>query len=221
MVISSGTIEALKWLALLLMTLDHLNRYLLGQLLPALSRFGRLAMPLFGFVLAYNLARPGAFALGVHRRVMQRLAVAGLAATPVFFLLGHAANGWWPLNVMFMLLAATAIIFLIEKGGNVAPAACLAIFAFGGALVDFWWFGIAFCVCAWWYCKATSKGALLACVLAAFALSAANDASFWTLAAVPLMLAAPHFDVKLPRVRFAFYAYYPLHLAVLAAGAML
>ncbi|MBK7549911.1 MAG: hypothetical protein IPI20_19875 [Rhodoferax sp.] len=59
--IDNGTLEALKWLALVLMTGDHVNKYVLADSLPGLFELGRLAMPLFMFVLAYNLARPGAF----------------------------------------------------------------------------------------------------------------------------------------------------------------
>nr|WEG85486.1 trbP [Escherichia coli] len=63
MVIADGTIEALKWLALLAMTGDHVNKYLFNGTLPYLFEAGRLALPLFVFVLAYNLARPGALDL--------------------------------------------------------------------------------------------------------------------------------------------------------------
>lgn len=38
---------------------------------------------------------------------------------------------------------------------------------------------------------------------------------FWALAALPVVAAAAHVDVRLPRLRWAFYAYYPLHLIAL------
>ena len=62
LVLGDGTVEALKWLGLLFMTGDHVNKYLFAQKLPCLFELGRLAMPIFGFVLAYNLARSGALA---------------------------------------------------------------------------------------------------------------------------------------------------------------
>ncbi len=52
--IESGTLEGLKWLGLLLMTVDHVNKYLLHDAIPALFAAGRLAVPLFSFVLAYK-----------------------------------------------------------------------------------------------------------------------------------------------------------------------
>ena len=75
--LSSGALEALKWLALLLMTLDHVNKHLLHASVPELFAAGRLALPLFGFVLGYNLARPGALASGGYSRTARRLAVFG------------------------------------------------------------------------------------------------------------------------------------------------
>jgi len=42
-----GTIEAMKWLALLSITGDHVNKYLFNGTLPFLFEIARLAMPLF------------------------------------------------------------------------------------------------------------------------------------------------------------------------------
>jgi hypothetical protein len=212
--VAAGTLEALKWLALVAMTLDHVNRYLFGGRLAGWSEAGRLAMPLFGFVLAYHLAQPGALVRGVHGRVMRRLALAGVPAALALFAMGVLRAGWWPLNVMFMLLAVTGILLLLERGGDAAHMGAAGVFLFAGAAVDFWWFGIVFCLCAWWYCKTTSRLALAAWLLAAAALYFANQ-SHWALTAMPLVLAAPYLRLHVPRLRYLFYVYYPAHLAVL------
>jgi len=212
--ISGGTLEALKWLGLVLMVLDHANKYLFAHTIPGAFEAGRLAMPIFGFVLAYNLARPGALAAGVHVRVMKRLALYGLAATPFFIGLGGLLAGWWPLNIMFMLLVSAGVVRLVEQGGFARLAGAAALFLLGGAFVEFWWFALAFTVSAWWYFKTGSKAAVVACTLALAALFVVNK-NLWALAAIPLMLAAPLVDVKVPRLRHVFYAFYPLHLAVL------
>jgi hypothetical protein len=104
LVVTDGTLEALKWLGMVLMALDHVNKYLLGESSAVLFNLGRMVMPLFGFVLMYNLARPGALAAGVHVRVMRRLLAFGALSTPAF----AALVGWWPLNILFMLLLSTA-----------------------------------------------------------------------------------------------------------------
>jgi len=59
LVIADGTLEALKWLALVLMVLDHTNKVLFEGKIPFVFEAARIAMPLFGFVLGYNLARSG------------------------------------------------------------------------------------------------------------------------------------------------------------------
>src|SRR5689334_25284037 len=95
LVLADGTVEALKWLGLLLMTGDHVNKYLFAQKLPCLFELGRLAMPIFGFVLAYNLARPGALARRAHVRLIERLLLWGVAASVPYTALGSVMGGWW------------------------------------------------------------------------------------------------------------------------------
>jgi uncharacterized membrane protein len=57
----NGTVELLKWFALLAMVVDHVNAVFYARELGAWATVvGRLAMPVFSIVLAYNLARPGA-----------------------------------------------------------------------------------------------------------------------------------------------------------------
>ena len=201
--VTDGTIEAIKWLALVLMTLDHANKYLFGEKIPGLFELGRLAMPLFGFVLAYNLARPGALQSGAYIRTVKRLGIYGLAASPFFIGLGGLAFGWWPLNILFMLLVASVTLYLIEKGGRVNLVAAVVVFLIGGGFVEFWWFALAFCLAAFWYCKTASKLALVVWVLAAASLYVVNR-NLWALASTPLILAAPLVDVKMPRFRYAF-----------------
>ncbi|MDP2027881.1 TraX family protein [Sulfuriferula sp.] len=212
--VPNGTIESLKWLALALMTLDHVNKYLLGDKLAGAFALGRLAMPIFAFVLAYNLARPGAMENGAHLRTMKRLLLVGVIASPFFMGLGGLAEGWWPLNILFLLALATASMYLIEKGTVANWFAAWAVFLIGGAFVEFWWFGLGFCLAAWWYCKTRSRAALLVWVFAAASLYAVNR-NLWALVSIPLILAAPLVEIGMPRLRNVFYMYYPAHLAVL------
>jgi hypothetical protein len=215
LVLSSGSIEALKWLALLLMTLDHVNKHLLHNSVTELFAAGRLALPLFGFVLGYNLARPGALASGAYARTARRLAVFGGIATLPFVALGGLGWGWWPLNIMATLLVATACAWLIDVGGTTRLLAAATLFIVGGALVEFWWPGVAACLLAWAYCRRPSwwMPALWVGALASLYLVNRN---LWALAALPLIFAARYVEMNLPRGRNTFYVYYPLHLAVLS-----
>jgi hypothetical protein len=139
LVVSDDTLEALKWLALLLMVADHTNKYLLHEAAHSLFNAGRIAMPLFVFVLAYNLARPDAYQHGAHSRTMKRLALFGLLATPPFIALGGLLAGWWPLNILFALLSLTAIIYCLELQTIRGTLIACVVFVIGGSSVEFWW----------------------------------------------------------------------------------
>ena len=214
LVLSSGTLEALKWLALLLMTLDHVNKHLLHASVPELFAAGRLALPLFGLVLGYNLARPDALASGGYSRTARRLALFGSIATLPFIALGGLGWGWWPFNIMVTLLVATLCAWLIEVGGPARLGAAAAVFIVGGALVEFWWPGLAVCLLAWAYCRRPS-GLTLALWIGALASLYVINRNLWALAALPLIFAAGQVKLNVPRGRLGFYIYYPAHLAVL------
>ena len=220
LVLSSGTLEALKWLALLLMTLDHVNKHLLHASVPELFAAGRLALPLFGFVLGYNLARPGALSSGGYSRTARRLAVFGSIATIPFIALGGLGWGWWPFNIMATLLVATLCAWQIEVGGPARLALACVVFIVGGALVEFWWPGLAACLLAWAYCR-RPRWLTLALWVGALASLYVINRNLWALAALPLIFAAGQVELTVPRGRLGFYVYYPAHLAVIWALAQL
>ena len=214
LMLSSGTLEALKWLALLLMTLDHINKHLLHASVPELFAAGRLALPLFGFVLGYNLARLGALASGGYSRTARRLAFFGSIASIPFIALGGLGWGWWPFNIMATLLVATLCAWLIDVGGPARLALACVVFMVGGALVEFWWPGLAACLLAWAYCR-RPRWLTLALWVGALASLYVINRNLWALAAVPLIFAAGQVKLTVPRGRLGFYVYYPAHLAVL------
>jgi hypothetical protein len=209
-VISDGTLEALKYVALVLMVLDHVNKFMLAERSAVLFDLGRMVMPIFGFVLAYNLSRPGALESGVHRRIMARLLAFGIVATPMFVVM----SGWWPLNILFMLLVFTAVVELVERGGVWRDAAAVMLVVVGGALVEFWWFGLATCLAAWAYCRRPDAVRLALWIGATASLAIVNR-NFAALAAIALLLCAPKVDLPIARSRWLFYAAYPIHLAII------
>ena len=214
LVINDGSVEALKWLALLLMTGDHVNKYLFNGTVALLFNAGRLALPLFAFVLGYNLARPGTLERGVYVRTMRRLATAGVLATPPFIALGGLAAGWWPLNVMLTLLVVTAMLYLIDLGGKLRISAATTVFLVAGSCVEYWWLALAICLSAWCYCRRPSALAFILLIAAISALWLING-NFWALGALPLIALASQVDLQMPRIRWLFYVFYPLHLIAL------
>lgn len=212
--IASGTLEAMKWLALVLMTLDHVNKFLLHYQYPALFALGRVAMPLFVFVLCYNLARPEILTGDALRRVCGRLALFGTVASVPFIAFGQVIGGWWPLNILFTLLVATALIGLLARQSQLCTVFAVALFVVGGALVEYWWFALAFAIACWLYCREPDTLRLCLLLACSGALWWANH-NLWHLAALPLILGAPRVRLNVPRAGRLFYWYYPAHLGVL------
>ncbi len=212
--LANGTVELLKWLALLFMTADHFNKYLYNGTILGLTEIGRLAMPLFAFVFAYNLSRPETLERGVYPRVLKRLATIGAVSTVPYIALGGVTYGWWPLNILFTLLVSAAILFLLEKGGKRRIQAAVAIFIVGGAIVEFWWPAIIITLAAWQYCKQPNYPALATWIAATSSLYVING-NWWALATLPIIFTSPYMRLDFPRWRNAFYIYYPAHLAVL------
>lgn len=213
--IADGTLEALKWLGIVLMTLDHVNRYLLAGQVPLLFVLGRVAMPLFGFVLAYNLARRDALATGAFRRTRNRLMIYGAVATiPFVALKAPLAYGWWPLNVLFTLWAGTLVIELLERRRPQLMLVILPLFSFGSLLPEYWHLGTGAMIAAWHLCKQPRASSLVLWILPLAALVIINH-NFYALLVIPLVYAARFVDLPMPRYRHVFYVFYPAHLAVL------
>lgn len=213
LILSDGTVELLKWLALILMTADHAQKYGMTHEVPWIYSAARVSMPLFGIVLAYNLARRSSDP-SIARRVFLRLLVFGSLATVPFIALGGLGFGWWPLNVMLMLAVAVAIMHIWEMRRPYWRLKATALFLIGGAVVEFWWPGIAICVSAWRYIKAPSWSMLFMWIAATASLTLING-NWWAMASFGLLSVVSFFSLQLPRVPWFFYAYYPVHLLLL------
>jgi hypothetical protein len=211
-VIPNGSIEALKWLALIFMTGDHVNKYLFNETLPVLYQSGRFALPIFVFVLAYNLARPGSLERGVYVRTMTRLGIFGAIASIPFIALGDLVHSIWPANVLFALFGLAATLYLAEQRRWAAAA---LVFVLVGSSVEFWWPALILGIAIWSYCRRPSwTAALIALIAWSGGLWVVNE-NLWALGAIPLIAAVSLVDLKFPRLKWAFYGYYPLHLTVL------
>lgn len=204
----------IKRVALCLMLTDHLNKYLLGGSSAALYSIGRVAMPLFVLVLAFNLARASCDA-SARRRVLVRLALAAAAATPFFMGLGGLVNGWWPLNFLFALLAMVAIVHLWEQG-PLARVAAAAVFVVLGGLVEFWWPALVFGLAARRFFSRPGWPPLVVGLVGLAGVNVVNG-NAWAVAALPLFAVLGRLPFAGRRAAWFFYAFYPLHLAALLA----
>lgn len=73
---------------------------------------------------------------------------------------------------------------------------------------------VALGLASWWFFKRPSWASAAAVVLACASLWIPNG-NGWALAALPLIVVASRLDLRVPRLKWAFYAFYPAHLAAL------
>ncbi|EAT8674938.1 TPA: conjugal transfer protein TraX [Escherichia coli] len=206
----------IKWIAVILMIGDHINKYLLNESMPFLYYAGRIAMPLFVYVLAYNLARPDNLSSGAYSRIIPRLMVFGLISTPAYILLDGILDGWWPLNILFTLLTITIICYFLDKGGRLPALYALIVFFALGAVVEFWWPAIAMGVCVWLYYR-KGRGIFLCLALLACTSLVLINQNFYALLAVPVIIIAGYVRFPVRRFKWVFYAFYPAHLYLILA----
>lgn len=214
LVFSEAALSATKWLALVLMVVDHWNHYLFKGSVAWMYALGRISMPLFAFALGYNLARPGMLANGGYRRLALRLTVFGLLATVPFVAMNKLSGGWWPLNMMFTLLVPVVTAWLLDKGGTVPTIVAYLVLIWGGALGEYWWPAVGLCLCLWAYQRQPSRGLIVAYFLCLLLLYFVNW-NLWALAAVPLLVLLHRWKLFLPRAQWLFYAFYPTHFALI------
>lgn len=123
---TSGQLDVIKTVAMLLMVIDHANS-ILGLEHPWMMWLGRGAFPLFGLVWAYNLMRHPA---------LRQDSLNHLWVWALFAQLGYALAGfpWWQGNILFAFaVAGQAIVGLILTG-----MALVSVRAFSAGVQRFW-----------------------------------------------------------------------------------
>jgi hypothetical protein len=206
--VTSGGLELVKWFALACMVVDHANAVFFARELPLWAEIaGRLAFPLFALVFAFNLARPGADLW----RVGSRLVLAGAIAQPMHGLAFGTLYALWPLNIMFLFAGFVGMVALLERERVFAAFVLGLALAF---LVEYSAAGVLLCLTAWAHFRRPSTETAIAVLvsLAGLCLLNGNAHALWALPVFAVMVRAP---VDLPRARWAFYAFYPAHLAAL------
>ncbi|MBA4696666.1 MAG: conjugal transfer protein TraX [Legionella sp.] len=208
--IPSGSLEGLKWLGLISMTVDHANRFFLAGHSETAYCIGRLALPLFAFVFAYNLSSINLSNSGHYQRILKRLLFFGVLAIPGYMAMKQLSTPW-PFNILFVFLIAL-LLFVLQTQKNIFTSfLAVLVFLLGGLLVEYSWCGIFFCFAAWSYCRKPSLLTATACFLAYWFLDYLNG-NAWALLSLPIIFLAGQTDFKIKRIPHLFYYYYPAHL---------
>lgn len=217
--LTSSQQTLLKWFAIALMLLDHANRTLWVFQSWAFA-LGRIAFPLFAFLIAYNITvrgvRPG-------RYVLPLLVFGLISQIPAMLALGR---GVLPLNIFFTLLLGVGLLRLRQwllaflPGGWMGALlsrflVCYLLLLFG-IIVEFGPSGALLIPTMMLYLQ---RSRWLTGILAAFCLIMINGvhlASVTALLAAPVIYAVSRLKLPdLPRLKWFTYVFYPLHLSIL------
>jgi hypothetical protein len=101
-----GQQELLKWIAVATMTIDHASSLVVENSYGRLV--GRIAFPLFAYLVAYNLVRRGV----EKRRLLTPMLAVGILSIPVTYFVW---NRLFPLNIFFTLSLGIAYCSLFER----------------------------------------------------------------------------------------------------------
>ena len=228
---------ALKLIAVVTMFIDHLGVTLFPGVLW-LRCVGRLAFPIFAFQIAEGAVRTRDF-----KKYLIRLAVfAVIAEVPFNLMCAHSVTYPYGQNVIWTLLIALAVIGCVRWAEQRENTALLALvwagLAVGGyllaewAMTDYGGWGVI-TVLVFYACREKKWGlpAEIAAMAAihGFALGSAHVMlgnfrfpvqALAVLALIPIHLyrgrQGPHNRV----IQYAFYAFYPVHILILALIAM-
>lgn len=204
--LDNAALLSLKIVAFLWMLGDHIDYGLFESALGFHATLGRSVFPLFAVVLGLNLAR-SYDGSAMIRRVVPRLLLFGALAMPAYVYV----VGWYPLNVMFTLAAALVAVECVQRGKFLVAIALVFVL---GVLVDYGVLGVLAVLGTWTVARLGVQPVWVALVAAVIVVP--FNGSLWSLVAVPLVWGASHLAGDAPRLKWLFWAGYPLHLIVLA-----
>ncbi|MGL4611276.1 MAG: TraX family protein [Trueperaceae bacterium] len=202
--------ELLKWLAFALMTLDHANK-MLWPFQNSLFVLGRLAFPLFVFLLAYNLE--------VRKIPLQKylvpLAITALVSQPI--LVSNLEYSWSVWNIMATLLLGVTFepVCTWLRSKNLAGFLAIPVWFVLGLFVEYGPSGVFLLPVMRWLLRRPSFVSGSSLLLIGLAVNQVSPASFTPLLLVPVIYGVSTLELKLARVRKVGYWFYPGHLLVL------
>lgn len=212
LIVSNNGLSFLKWFAVIAMIADHINKYGFDYAYPPLYHFGRLAMPIFLFVLVFNLSRNDFFDTGKHKTLIKRLLVFALLSSPAYILLKIGIiYTIFPLNIMFSLAVVVGIIYFFDRKHYFSS---FVLFFLSGFFIEYFWCPGLIALGVWLFLKKQTLPALFP-LTAGFGLLLAINQNLTALLAIVLIMAASRVHFNIPRCKWFFYWFYPAHLTAL------
>ena len=216
----------LRLIALALMCVDHLGLAVFPAI-PGFRIVGRLAFPLYCFLLAQGYAHTRDLRAYARRLLL----VALLSEIPFDLLIFGRVACNVEQNALFSLLLGLLALCAVDalRGRPLLAGAAALLLCMGAMLarVSYGWLGIALCLC--FHLLRERRPRMLLCagaLLALYTLSLlfAGVSRTWALTALTALAALPLIAVysgergpRVPAFTFLFYASYPVHLLALYA----
>lgn len=237
--LSSGSIEWLKFIGLLTMTIDHVNHFHLSSQYQFLQDIGRVAFPLFVMLFAFNYAKHPDGAKELHKRISKKLLLSGLLALPacLFFKIEinqkqseWLASPWYdhlaylyPLNIMFGLYALGLFLVYVESYREEKKEQFIVLgvflFFFLSLIAEYNFsiisIGLGFYLINKHHLKLVWWFGLFFFIAGVLYLNYSINDSYYSLVVLPLFWLASVKRFAVPRLRSFFYFYYPIHISVL------
>jgi len=201
--------DALKLIAIVSMTVDHVGAILLPYV-GWLRIIGRVAFPLFAYQLAVGYLHTRSLA-----RYARRLAIWGLIAQPIYMIAFGVRP--WTLNIFATLLLGLLAIWGWDHHRWWAIALPLGLVSiqlwFPEVGPDYGLYGVLLCLASFVLFRHKEQLVIGHGLLHVLAGVLFWPAQVYALASIPFILWPPR--LHLHRLPELFYAYYPAHLALL------
>lgn len=196
-------VEAIKWIAFVLMVLDHVARYAVPGMGPLPWLLGRLVFPLFAIALGMTAGE--ARADGSRADLVLRLAVwGGVAQAAMLFAAPSAVS----LNVLFTFASGVTLFHAcVTRSRRVAWWIAAGVALVFSCACEYGPVGALMVTAALWYGRTRHAMALAPLSLSLLLVGVVNHSQMGALA-LPLALAMLAWPIELPRVRRFFYAGY-------------
>jgi hypothetical protein len=234
--LSRGQQEALKWIAIFTMTLNHVNELIFSSEFPVLFWIGRLAFPLFVFLIAYNLVVRNV----KSTRYLYPLFLFALGTQPLYMWTNQTTTG----NIFFTLCLGVLYVGMLERFHQRWPSAVIhtllvVVFLIPSLQVEYGPIGVFFIPVLTYFLKQPTLlgyGLLNVYLIALNALSTLTILTFLVspthglysllsslepfvfvpLLLFPILFMVSRLPITLTRSNpWLFYIFYPVHLLVL------
>lgn len=208
---NTNTIELLKWIAIITMVIDHLGIYIYRDL-EVLREIGRVAFPLFGYILIHNYL----FFTTNKLRYIKRLFIFSLISQPIFwFFLEHS------LNIFFLLSLSLFTIYIFEKIEKMNRKKVEKIIAMGiiiilsiglSFLIEYPLYGLLFLISI--YLSFLNIRYIPLQILTLLSVNMIHT-PLYGLLYMPIIYLSSKVNIKIKRVnKWFFYLFYPTHILI-------